>query len=181
MSYFLIPDSLWPTPFRGQALLDCRLFFLQSTLLLISAVLLPFPVIPLCHSCYDVIWPQPAGPLWACYLFFSQWLNMVIWALYYIACGLFCPIYFLLGILGPFAFLRHPWPLFLILRSHGLLLTLSGFPDPITLSFILGAHGLSINPLLSLLALLRAYCGPFSLFYITYCPWVCYFSLSRLL
>ena len=85
---------------------------------------------------------------------------------------------------------RHPWPicfpwaslaLFLTLRSHGLLLTLLGFLDLVTLSFILEAHGLAINPLLSLLVLLWVYCGSFSLFYITYCPWVCYFSLSKLL
>ena len=76
--------------------------------------------------------------------------------------------------------LGHPWPtsfswaslpLFLTLRFHGLLLTPLGFPGLITLSFILGAHGLAINPLLSLLALLRACCDPFSLFYITYYPW----------
>ena len=106
MSYFLIPRSFWPTPFRDRVLFDCGFFFLQPTLLLLSAVLLPFLAIPFCHSYYDVIWPQPAGLLWTCCLFLSQWLNMVIWALYYIACGLFCPIYFLLGILGPFAFLK---------------------------------------------------------------------------
>ena len=86
--------------------------------------------------------------------------------------------------------LGHPWPicfpwassaLFLILRFHGFLLTPLGFLGPITLSFILGAYGLSISPFLSLLALLRAYCDSFSLFYITYYPRVCYFSLSRLL
>ena len=85
--------------------------------------------------------------------------------------------------------LRHPWStsfpwaslaLFLTLHSHELLLTPLGFPDPITLSFILGAHGLAISPLLSLLALLWACCGLFSLFYITYCLWVC-FSLFGLL
>ena len=75
---------------------------------------------------------------------------MLLWAFltHYIACGLLCPISFLFG---------HPWPIcfpwasmahFLILHSHGLLLTLLGFPNPITLSFILGAHGLSINLLL---------------------------------
>ena len=68
--------------------------------------------------------------------------------------------------------------LFLTLHSHVLLLTPLGFLGPITLSLILGAHGLAINPLLSLLALLWAYYGSFSLFYITYCPWVCHFSLS---
>ena len=87
---------------------------------------------------------------------------------------------FPLGHPWPIYFLGHPRP-FLILRSHRFLLTSLGFLSPITLSFILGAHGLSINLLLSLLTWLRAYCGPFSLFYITYCPWVCYFSLSGLL
>ena len=101
--------------------------------------------------------------------------------LYYIACGFLYPIYFFLGILGPFAFLEHPWPFFLILRSYGLSLTPLSFLGSITLSFILRAHGFSISLLLSLLALLRVCCGRLSLFYITYCPWVHYFSLSRLL
>ena len=55
MSYFLIPHSLWPTPFKGQALLDFGLFFLQPILLFLSAVLLSFPVVPLCHSYCGVI------------------------------------------------------------------------------------------------------------------------------
>ena len=112
VSYFFIPHSLWPTSLRGRALLDYELFFLQHILFFLSTVLLPFPAVTLCHSFYGVIWPQLAGPFWVYCLFFSQWLNMVIWALYYIACGLFCPIYFLLGILGPFAFLRLPWSFF---------------------------------------------------------------------
>ena len=57
--------------------------------------------------------------------------------------------FFLLGhpqpICFPWAFSAH----FLILHSHGFLLNLLSFPNPITISFILGAHGLSINPLLS--------------------------------
>ena len=84
-------------------------------------------------------------------------LNDSIWSLdsysyyfglffYYIACRLLCPIYFFFDILSPFAFLGYHWPFFLILHSHGFLLTLLDFPDPITLSFILGAHGFSINP-----------------------------------
>ena len=73
----------------------------------------------------------------------------------------------------------RPWPicfpwvllaLFLTLYSHGLLLSSLGFPSLIALSFILGAYGLVINPLLFLLLLLWACCGPFSLFYIIYCP-----------
>ena len=70
--------------------------------------------------------------------------------------------------------LGHSWPacfpwafstLFPILLSHKPLLTLLDFPDPITLYFILGSDGSSISPLLYLLTLLWAYCGPFSLFY----------------
>ena len=55
VSYFLIFHHFWPTLFRGWALLDFGLFFLQPTLLLISTVLQPFSFVPLCHSCCDVI------------------------------------------------------------------------------------------------------------------------------
>ena len=65
----------------------------------------------------------------------------------YVACGLLCTI-FLLGILDPFTFLEHPRP-FLVFCSRVLLLTPLGFTGPITLSFILGPYGFSINLLLS--------------------------------
>ena len=51
-------------------------------------------------------------------------LNDLIWLLglylcyfglfltHYVACGLLCPISFFLSILGSFAFLGHPWPIF---------------------------------------------------------------------
>ena len=67
-----------------------------------------------------------------------------------------------------------PWAssaIFLTLHSNGLLLSSLDFPSPITLSLILGVHGLAINPLLSLLSLLWANRGPFSIFHIIYCPW----------
>ena len=75
---------------------------------------------------------------------------MLLWAFstHYIACGLLCPISFLFG---------HPWPIcfpwaslahFLIMHSHGILLTLLGLLGLITLSFIFEAYGLSINFLL---------------------------------
>ena len=85
--------------------------------------------------------------------------------------------------------LGYPWPicfpwvslaLFLTLRSHGLSPTLLDFPGPITLAFVLGAYGLAISPLLSLLALFRTCCSLFLLFYITYCPWICHISLFGL-
>jgi len=65
-----------------------------------------------------------------------------------IANGLSRPISSSLSILSPFSFLGHPQSI-PILHSHGFLLTLLGFPDLITISFILGVHGLSINPLLT--------------------------------
>ena len=65
-----------------------------------------------------------------------------------IAYGLPRPISSSLGILGPLSFLGHPW-LIPTLHSHGLLLTLLGFPCLITISFTFGVHGLSINPLLT--------------------------------
>ena len=72
--------------------------------------------------------------------------------------GFLNPLHCLWAPLSHFSLLEYPWPIclpwaslahFLILHSHEFLLTLLGFPGPITLFFILGAHGLSTNPLLS--------------------------------
>ena len=68
------------------------------------------------------------------------------------------PLHCLWALLSHFFLLEHPWPIcfpwvslanFLTLHSHRLLLTLLSFPSLIILFFILGAHGLSTNPLLS--------------------------------
>ena len=112
--------------------------------------------------------------LW-CYLTQAYWafLDLLLILLLVTQCGhlgfvLHCS-WALLSHLFPFG---HPWPvcfpwpflaIFLTLHSHRFLLTPLGFPGLITLSFILGVHGLAINPLISLLALLRAYCDSFSL------------------
>ena len=88
----------------------------------------------------------------------------VHWVFSYIVCRLQCLIS-LLGVLGPFAFLGLPQP-FSNPASQEFLLTLLGFPSLITLYLILGANGSSVSPLLSLLALLWAYYGSFSLFYL---------------
>ena len=69
---------------------------------------------------------------------------------------------FSLGRPGPVCF---PWAssvIFLTLHPYGFLLNSLGLPSPITLSLILRVHGLTINPLLSLLSLLWACRGPFS-------------------
>ena len=83
--------------------------------------------------------------------------------------------------LGRLRSVCFPWAsstLFLTLHSYGLLLNFLDFPDPITLSLILGVHGFAINPLLSLLSLLWACRGPFSLFHIIYCPWFAFSLFS---
>ena len=111
--------------------------------------------------------------------------------------GLTWPLVFLLvGSCVPFCFsLGHPWPIYflwtfssllLTLHSHELLLASLGFPGPITSFSFLGFMGLPLTPYF---LCLHYFClhyfwaciGPFSLFYILYCPWVCYFFLSGLL
>ena len=67
------------------------------------------------------------------------------------------PFHCLCALLSHFFLLEHPWPIcflwaslahFLILHTHGLLLTLSSFPGSITSFLILRAHGFSVNSLL---------------------------------
>ena len=105
--------------------------------------------------------------------------------------GLIWPLVFLLmGSCVPFVFsLRHPWlicfiwassSLLLTLHSYRLLLTSLGFPDPITSFSSLGFMSFPLTPYFLCLHYFWACSGPFSLFYIIYCQWVCYFSLSGL-
>ena len=113
-----------------------------------SAILLPFSALPFCCSCRGIIWPVPLG-LYGSVAYSSP--NDSMWSLvsnschfglffaHFIAYGFFCPIYF-------------PWTSsaqFLVLHTNGLSLTPLGFPGPIALFLILGAHGLPTNPLLS--------------------------------
>ena len=117
-----------------------------------SVILLPFlsyhfvvPAMVLFDQCL-------LGLFWACCMFISQLVTMTQYSHWiYTSCyfGLSWPITLLVGSFGPFL---PPWASsahFLILHSHEFLLTLLGFLSLITLSFILGAHEFSINPLLS--------------------------------
>ena len=166
-------------PLWGWALFDCGFFFLQPTILLISAILHFLLHYSTIHAVmlFD---PSLLG-LFGSVAYSS--LDNSIWSLVFLLHGLQAPASHLFppGRPWPIYFFWASLVLFLTLCSYGFLLTPLGFLSPITLSFILGAYGLAINPLLSLLALLRACCGPFSLFYITFCPWLCHFSLSGLL
>ena len=104
------------------------------------------------YFCCDVIWLVLARPLLSLvHVLLSICYNNPVWSLDLYSCyfGLSWPITLLVGSFGPFL---SPWASsthFLILLSHRLLLTLLDFPGPNTISFILEAHGFSINPLLS--------------------------------
>ena len=138
-----------------------------------------------------------------CYLIHVCWasfgpttcsfLNDSVWSLDLYLCyfELSWPITLFMGsfvqFLSSWASLTHLFSLthllslahFLILHSHGLLLTLLGFFGPITLSLILGAHGLSINPLLSYF-ITSGLLWPILTFSTSHCPWVT-FSLRAIL
>ena len=107
-------------PLWGWALFDCGFFFLQPTILLISAIL---------HFllwCYLIQACLASSGLLLILLLITQYDH---WSFYYMACRLLRPIYFLLDVLDPFTFLGHPQP-FLILRPHRFLLTPFGLPRP---------------------------------------------------
>ena len=135
-------------------------FSLFGSLLCSFHKLASIPAMPLCYSCCSVIWPVLAGPLLdLLYAFLSldysdqhcHWVCIhATWAslTHSIAYRLPQSISSSLSILGPFSFIGHSRPI-PILHSHGFLLTLLGFPSPITISFTFGVHELSINPLLT--------------------------------
>ena len=99
-------------------------------------------------------------------------------------------VFLLMGSCVPFVFsLGHPWPvcflwasssLLLTLHSYGLLLTSLDFPDPITSFSSLGFMGLPLTLTFFVCITFEPAMAHSHFFYIIYCPWVCYFSLSEL-
>lgn len=142
-------------------MLDCGIFSLLAPLFAPSIGL---PVFPSCHSIISVVVPfEPrllghlSGLLYALFSINDPVLLLGSCSCYF---GAFWPITLLVGSFGSFlspqASLAHFLSLdilepFLTLCSHGLLLIFLGFSGPITISFFLGVHELSINPLLFLL------------------------------
>ena len=173
---FWLPFPLWLAPLRGWALLDSGLC-LSSAHPFSYYHLLPYHFIILAAKLFTSIllglfvpafYSSPNGPIRPLVLLLHHWRAPMSHL-------------FSLGRPWPICF---PWTssvIFLTLHFHGLLLSSLSFPGPIKLSLILGAHGLTINPLLSLLSLFWACRSPFSLFHIIYCPWFAFFSLSGLL
>ena len=81
VNHFLASHSLKLAPFEARLLLGRGLFLLRPTLLFFSAIFV-CPTVLLYHSSCGVIWPKPAGFIWASCLFFPQWLSIVIWAFF---------------------------------------------------------------------------------------------------
>ena len=135
-----------------------------------------FPTILLCHSCCNdsilLSFFRPAILLFPPVAWYGHWFSY-LWAPVSLLSSSWASLTHLLflGFLSLFTNSVFSW----------VFTNFIGLPWPNYLIFIIGVHGPAINPLLYLFALLWN-CGvPFSLFYIIYCPWVCYFSLSRLL
>lgn len=137
---------LWLALFRGWALLGDGFCF-SSAHPFSSCHLLPYhSIIPAAKLfCLNLtgpaIYPSPNGLVRPLVLILYHWRAPVSHL-------------FSLGRLGPVCF---PWAssaLFLTLHYHGFLLNSLSFPGPITLSLILGVHGLAINPLIFLFSLL---------------------------
>ena len=164
MGCFLICHSLWLASFRDWALLDHRPSFPRPILCSLCGLVSIFlsyhsaiPVVMLLDLILldffgPAIYFPPSDSVYSLGLFFKLFAGS------YVPFSSWASLAHLLSL----GFLDH----FPILLSHGPLLTLLGFLDPITLYFMLGSDGSSISPLLSLLTLLWACCGPFSLFYI---------------
>ena len=134
VSHFLASHSLKLAPLGLGPLFGRGLFLLQSTFLLFflqSLHVLPYCFVILVVALFD---PSLLGLFG--FVAYSSFNDLV-------------------QSFGLFGYVGHPWPIyfpwtllaiFLSLHSHRFLLTPLSFPDPITLSFIFGAHGLSINP-----------------------------------
>ena len=125
VSYFLIPHSLWPTPLRGRALLDCGLFFLQPT-----------PFVPFCSLAIVSYRTTLSFLLWH-YLTPACWasLGLLLILILMTQCGhLGFVLHCLWALLSHLFSLRHPW---LICFPWGLLgpFSNSAFPWVFTNSF----------------------------------------------
>ena len=166
LTIFWFPFPLWLALLKGWALLDGELCFSSAHPFSCYHFLPYHSIIPAAKLLASiplglfrpVVYSSPDGPVRPLVLLLQHWQ---------------APVSHLFSLRrpGPVCF---PWAssaLFLTLHSHGLLLNSLGFLGPITLSLILRVHGLAINPLLSLLSLLWACRGPFSLFHIIYYPW----------
>ena len=101
--------SLWFAPLMGLGFIWLWVF-LSSAHSFAPFCSLAFPTALFCYSYCDVIWTKSAGPLWVCYLFFSQWLSMIIGLLLH---GLWAPA----SHLFPFG---CPWPIYFPWASSAL-------------------------------------------------------------
>ena len=104
--HFLVSLSFMACPIRGWALLDGGLCFFFNP----PFFLLPSPVIPLYHSCCEVVLPQSGWASLGLPFILLLMAQQGHWFFCYITSRLLCPICFPLGVPGPFASLGLPRP-----------------------------------------------------------------------
>ena len=170
LTIFWFPFPLWLTLPRDWALLDSGLCF-SSAHHFSCYHLLPYhSIIPTAKLFASIllglfgpaVYSSPNGPVRPLILLLHHWRAPVSHL-------------FSLGCLSPVCF---PWAssaFFLTWHSHGILLNFFGLPWP---NYIIPHPWGSLachKPLLSLVSLLRACHGPFSLFHIIYCPWFAFY------
>ena len=106
---FLISHSLQLASFQGLGLIWSWAFLPLAILFCFFHSLVTVLAMLLCHSYCGDIWTKLAGPLWACCLFFSQWLNMVIGFILMLLWAFL--LHCLWAPLSHLFLLEHPWPI----------------------------------------------------------------------
>ena len=148
--------NFWfPAPLRGWYLFIIGLYTSFGPFLDCPHFLLYYSVIPavMTQSCWASLG-----------LSFTLSPSALTWPLVFLLMGFCVPFVFSLGHPWPVCFLWASSSLLLTLHSHGLLLTLLDFLDPITSFSSLGFMGLSLTPYFLCLHYFWACSGPFSLF-----------------
>ena len=160
--WLLMWVTFWfPAPLRGWYLVVTGLYTSFG----------PFLDCPHFLPYYSVIPAVMTQSYWASLgLPFILFLSGLTWPLVFLLMSSCVPFVFSLGHSWPICFLWASLSFLLTLHSHELLLTSLSFPNPITLFSSLGFMGLPLTPYFLCLHYFWACSGPFSLFYIIYCP-----------
>ena len=160
----------FPAPLRSWALFDTRPYISFSPFLDCPHFLLYYSIIPavMTQSYWASFRPVvsffPSGLAWPLVLLLMAPMSLSSFSWASLAHLLS------LGSLIPFTNSALPWGF-----------TNLGFPGPTTSFSFLGFMGLPLTPYFLCLHYFWTCSGSFSLFYIIYCPCICYFSLSWLL
>ena len=133
----------------------------------------PFSVtsfaILLYHSYREIVCLNPAGPLWVCNLFFSQWPNIAIGSFITSPTGSCVPFVFPQASWARLLSLGFPSPFLNFVFSQAFT-KFFGLPKPNYIIPHPQGSWVCHQPLTFFFSLLWVCCGLFSLFHIIYCP-----------